>query len=405
MKPAANRNKTTPWPYHWYTVPVLFLLLLGLIDSGYLGWLHYKNYTDITFSSFCALSTSINCDTVSQSPWSILFGLPLAVWGIFAYLVFLVLFLPVFRHNQARMPIWYVLLTLAFSYSAFSIYLGFISATRIHAHCILCMASYAISFLLLIYSFIIIRRFCGTFSISGLIAALRTTMRSPLSAAGLPVLFAAFVLVKMLLPSYWHYTLPAVTEEVAHGLTEEGHPWIGAANPQLTIHEYTDYQCFQCGKMHQFLRRLVAEHPDTIRLVHHHYPMDHEFNTVIVPEPFHVGSGKMAMLAIYAVSQNKFWAMNDALYELGREKQAFSTKTLADKTGISAGELTAAIQYPPIRNALLVDIRLGMKLHITGTPSYVIDGEVYTGSIPPEILKTALQPSQPAKVHDTTVTP
>ncbi len=377
-------------PYRFYSIPVLILLLLGLADTGYLAWLHYQNYTNLTFTSFCALSKSINCDTVSQSPWSILFGVPLAVWGFFAYLVFLFLFLSVVKEKSDKRQLWYLLFCLALIYSGISLYLGYVSATQIKAHCILCMASYAITFFLLIYSWIIIRRFCSFSSVQGLVSAIRTIARSPLLMAGLLSLCGIFIATRLLLPPYWHFTPPSLTE-LPHGFTDEGHPWIGSNNPEITIHEYADYQCFQCGKMHQFLRQMIAEHPDTIRLIHHHYPMDHEFNNIVVPEPFHIGSGKMAMIAIYAASKNKFWEMNDALYALGREKQAFNTRTLAEKTGFTAGELSAAAQHPQIREALLYDIRQGMKLHITGTPSYVIDGEVHTGSIPATLLKKGLQ--------------
>jgi len=143
--------------------------------------------------------------------------------------------------------------------------------------------------------------------------------------------------------------------------------------------------------MHLLLRRLITEHPGRIKLIHHHYPMDHEFNSVVVPEPFHVGSGKMSMIAIYAASKGKFWEMNDALYQMGRDKKPFNTRTLAETTGFSGGELAAATQHPQIREFLSHDIRQGMKLGITGTPTYVIDGKVYEGSIPREILEKIMQ--------------
>ena len=100
------------------------------------------------------------------------------------------------------------------------------------------------------------------------------------------------------------------------GVNDEGHPWIGAENPELTIEEFTDYQCFQCKKMHFFLRRLVAQHPDKIRLVHRNYPLDHELNPIVVSQPYHVGSGKMALVANAAGISGKFWEMNDLLFGL-----------------------------------------------------------------------------------------
>ena len=97
------------------------------------------------------------------------------------------------------------------------------------------------------------------------------------------------------------------------------------------------------------------------------------------------------MIGIYAASRNKFWEMNDALYAIGRSKQTLSTRKLAEKTGFTMLELAAAAEHPEIRKALLYDIRLGMKLHITGTPSYVIDGKVYNGTIPADILRKAIR--------------
>ena len=131
-------------PYRYYSIPVLLLLILGLVDTIYLAYSHYENYTDITFNSFCAISRAINCDTVAQSPWSILLGLPLAYWGFFAYALFLILFLATLRRNSKNL--WYLLVMLGgLYYSISAVWFGSISAIKIKAYCILCIASYIIS--------------------------------------------------------------------------------------------------------------------------------------------------------------------------------------------------------------------------------------------------------------------
>jgi uncharacterized membrane protein/protein-disulfide isomerase len=378
-------------PYHYYSIPVLILLLLGLADTAYLAYSHYQNYTDLAFSSFCALSKTINCDTVSQSPWSIFLGIPLAYWGFFAYILFLLFLFATFNRKKGSEHLWNILFLLGFVYSVTALYFGYISATKIKAYCLLCLVSSGISFVLFFYSWIIRRRFCADSFWTGLKKGLRSLFSSWRLISSIFVLTIMFICLKATLPPYWHYTFPPSSSEIFNGLTEDGHPWIGSETPELTIHEYTDYQCFQCNKIHQFLRRLIAEHPGKIRLIHHHYPMDHEFNNIIVPEPFHVGSGKMAMIGIYAASKNKFWDMNDALYVMGRDKQPFNTKTLSKMTGFSAGELAAATRHQQIREILLFNIRQGMKLGITGTPTFVINGKVYKGSIPVDILQEIIR--------------
>jgi protein-disulfide isomerase/uncharacterized membrane protein len=391
MPPAIKPEKNNPLPYHYYTLPVLLFLLLALANTGYLAWAHYQNYTNLAFSSFCALSPSFNCDTVSQSPWSILFGLPLAYWGFFAYGLFLLIFIAACKQKNDSKQLWSILCVIGLFYAVAAVSFGYISATKIRTHCLLCLTSHAVCFALLFSSWIIYRRFCSGSYSTALTGGLRHISNSQFLKVGILSLLLGIICTRIFLPPYWQYELPPIADMTSHGLTEEGHPWIGSKNSAITIHEYADYQCFQCGKAHQFLRRLIAGHPGKIMLIHHHYPMDHEFNEVVVPEPFHIGAGKMAMVAIYAASKDKFWEMNDALYAIGRQKAPFSTRTLAETTGFSSGELAEASRNPVIKEVLLQDIRQGMKLGIVGTPTFVIDGKVYSGALPADILKEIMQ--------------
>ena len=49
-------------------------------------------------------------------------------------------------------------------------------------------------------------------------------------------------------------------------------------------------------------------------------------------------------------------------------------------------QLAAALKHESYQLHLLTDIREGIKLRIVGTPSYLINGSVYKGNIPAEIL-------------------
>ncbi len=81
---------TLPFPVYLWTI--ILLAIVGLADSIYLAISHYRIYTDIGYRSFCAISKAINCDTVSQSAYSIFWGVPVPVWGIIGYTFFFVAF-------------------------------------------------------------------------------------------------------------------------------------------------------------------------------------------------------------------------------------------------------------------------------------------------------------------------
>jgi protein-disulfide isomerase len=174
------------------------------------------------------------------------------------------------------------------------------------------------------------------------------------------------------------------------GFTKEGYPWIGAETPQFEIMEFADYQCFQCKKMHFFLRRLLAEYPTKIRLIHRHFPMEETINP-LVKEKFHVGSGAMALLAAYAQFEGKFWETNDLLYSLVGQKDEINLKELSETIGLNYEAFSYAINDSNLRYKVKHDIASGIKMGINGTPAFVIDGEVYQGQIPAMIIKKSLK--------------
>ena len=383
-------KQTTPFPFPAYFWTVAILAFGGLSASSYLSINHYRNYTDIGYESFCAISRTINCDTVSQSTYSIFLGMPVAVWGVIGYIFFL-LFLPFASGKMAeKKRIWPMLFLVSLVFSCISIIYALISTYYIQSYCIVCMLIYASTFFLLYYVWLIRRRFERTSILDGLkrdIAFLWNVRKRCVSLFS-PFLISV-ILVVILFPNYWNFAPPPLSTDIPKGITEDGHPWIGAEKAELVITEFTDYQCFQCKKMHFFLRQIVAKYPDKIRLIHRHYPMDHKFNP-IVKEPFHVGSGAMALLAVYATGRDKFWEMNDILFNVDRRKGTINIKELAEKVGLDYRGLSSSIYDRNTLYRLQIDILEGIKLRITGTPSYVMNDKVYMGEIPPDIIRNVV---------------
>lgn len=379
--------------YHYFVFASFLLCIIGLIDTAYLAVSHYHVYTDPFYSSFCAITNTINCDTVSQSKWSVFWGLPISYFGFMGYCIFIVIAFNANNYNESGKSIWALLFILSAIFSVISVILGFISATSIKAFCILCITSYSINLLLLMIVWMIRSRiksmnnYLTDIKISFIVIWKNKTTVSLLVFCFLILLSAIFFI-----PNYWQFNFSSSnSERLSTGITEDGRPWIGSENATLVIEEYSDYQCFQCAKMHRLIRQLISKYPQKIKLVHHHYPLDHSFNPIVVPQPFHVGSGDMALLAIHALSAGKFWEVNDLLFELGKQGNSFNTKILSEKTGLTSGEFTKALSYPEYRKYLNLDIKRGMKLRITETPTFVIKGEKYVGTIPPSILKVLNQ--------------
>ena len=88
MRSINFKNPIIALPYPYYFWPVIITTMAGLLDSVYLAASHYRNYADMGYKSFCAISSAINCDTVAQSQYSIFLNVPVSIWGIMAHAFF-----------------------------------------------------------------------------------------------------------------------------------------------------------------------------------------------------------------------------------------------------------------------------------------------------------------------------
>ena len=381
-----------PLPFPIYYWAVVTIALAGFLDAAYLAVSHYRVYTDMGYKSFCAVSKSINCDTVSQSPFSIFLDVPVPIWGMMGYALFLILLYPIRREPSHPVRLWPILFVIAFVFSVYSVILAFISMVYIHSYCIMCIVTYAVNLMLLFYTWLIHKRFASISMASGILSDFRWLINKRRKAVIIFLGMSAGIALSFMVwtPHYWEISPDAREYQLANGVTEDGHPWIGAEDPELVIIEFTDYQCFQCKKIHFYLRKLITGYPDKIRLVHRNFPMDHKYNP-LVKEPFHVGSGKLAMLSLYAAEKENFWHFSDMLFNVKPSQGRFHIRGIAEAAGFEMQALARAAKDPVLRRKLNIDLRDGLKLGITGTPGYLIEGRVYVGQIPPDILARVMK--------------
>ncbi len=114
---------------------VATLSLLGLLVALYLTLFKIGVIGELT----CRIGS---CETVNTSRWSMFLGLPVAAWGMAAYLVLLMLSLiglqP--RFDGSR-PVAVALTGIAGAGTLFSAWLTYLELAVIHAICIWCVTS------------------------------------------------------------------------------------------------------------------------------------------------------------------------------------------------------------------------------------------------------------------------
>src|SRR3954449_11312049 len=86
-------------------------------------------------------------------------------------------------------------------------------------------------------------------------------------------------------------------------VTDRDHA-IGPADAPVTLVEYGDYECPDCGNAFPEIKRLIGECGARLRFVFRNFP---QYN-------IHPHASTAAQAAEAAAAQGKFWEMHDVLY-------------------------------------------------------------------------------------------
>jgi uncharacterized membrane protein len=119
-------------------IAIALLALAGLSAATYVFVTHSLGY-----ELFCPFATG--CDAVQNSPYAVLFGVPVSLLGILGFTAFLVLALIGLRSSAAARGYLHALLVLSVVEVGFTSYMAYLQVAVIRAICSWCMFSAAMT--------------------------------------------------------------------------------------------------------------------------------------------------------------------------------------------------------------------------------------------------------------------
>ncbi|HKD01102.1 MAG TPA: vitamin K epoxide reductase family protein [Terriglobales bacterium] len=129
---------------------IAVLAIMGTVVSSVSLYHHYgKDKT-----TYCDFGENFNCDIVNRSPYSTVFGIPVALIGMVGYLSLLAL--ATFYREKAETP--GMLLVGATLGLGFALYLSYIEAFVLGTWCVLCLSSLAAILLITVLSSVLFAR-------------------------------------------------------------------------------------------------------------------------------------------------------------------------------------------------------------------------------------------------------
>lgn len=144
---------------------------------------------------------------------------------------------------------------------------------------------------------------------------------------------------------------------------------IGDPNSKVVVTEFGDYQCPACAAWHTFVKdTMLPKYQDKILFVFKNFPL-----------PIH----KNAKAGAYAVEaaglQGKFWEMHNIVYENQSEWENESNpngkfEEYANRVGLNIDQWKKDRESSKIKDLVEKDTKLGEKLNLPGTPSFLVNG-------------------------------
>jgi RNA polymerase sigma factor (sigma-70 family) len=154
-------------------------------------------------------------------------------------------------------------------------------------------------------------------------------------------------------------------------------PSKGNAKAPVTITVFTDMLCTYCARSLGTLDQLMDEYPNKIRLVMKQMPVH--------------SAAEMPAEANYAAdAQGKFWEMHDLMAQHPDALPRELVEQLAQQAGLDMTKFDAALANGTYKAAVQADIDGAKDLEITGTPAFVINGRRVIGSLPIEVMRSAI---------------
>lgn len=378
-----------------YARPLILLLaLLALGASLAALYVHYRIIKDPTYTSFCDISETVNCEAVLESQYATVRGVPVAAGGvIWSVLILLIAGRGMGRDHSpdadaAGAGYIFVLATIGLSAV---LYLAYASFFVIGKACPLCLTMYV--------------SVIGIFLISGGISMalsalpsrlardLKSVATSPLAAV-LAILFVAgSASLVAFFPRASEQTVTAtgtaytpVTETIEPDQLAEFNKWIEAqprvnvplsnGGAQVLIVKFNDYECPSCRQTYIEYKGILEKYRNDakVRFVTMDFPLEGECNTGGV----HAASCEAAAAVRMAKAKGKGAEMEEYLFA---NQEKMTPAWVKDAVRQVAQVTDFDAQYSKILDQVKTDAALGRQLDVQATPTFFINGIKINGGL------------------------
>lgn len=163
-----------------------------------------------------------------------------------------------------------------------------------------------------------------------------------------------------------------------------GSPVAGPADAWVTIVTFSDFECPFCSRVQPTLATVLPEFGADVRLVFKQFPLS-----------MHPHARHAAVAATCAQAQGRFWEFHDGVF--GGQAAIFGAADfeaalagVATRAGLDVTAWQACRAAPGADAVVIDDMSLGVRVGVTGTPTFFVNGIPLIGNQPASAFRSAI---------------
>jgi protein-disulfide isomerase len=164
-------------------------------------------------------------------------------------------------------------------------------------------------------------------------------------------------------------------------------PVLGNPKGDITIVQFYDYRCGYCKTADKTIQQLI-ENDKGIKFIYKEFP--------ILGEDSELAS--KASLAVFHINTSKFMPFHNALMAAPKINRAVIDSIITEQ-GLDLDLVKEAMERPAIKEELDKIRTLANQVGISGTPAFVIEGELLPGAMSYESFKEKITQIRKNKHH------
>jgi hypothetical protein len=169
--------------------------------------------------------------------------------------------------------------------------------------------------------------------------------------------------------------VPATTDYRASRLKAFEHflslsPTTGAAKPDVTVIEFSDFECPSCQRASGWMKPILEAHPDKVRYIRYDTPL-------VTIHPWAL-SAAIAGRAVWHQKPDLFWKYKEQIYANQDKLSAFAidefARGFASDHDLDMKKYDADVQSPELRAELVNGAGNAFTNDVRATPTYIVNG-------------------------------